>query len=132
MPGFVSGGTIASFANDLPNTWHHDSVYQTYRTGTPLSYSFDVANGNYTVHLYFVEPTGTVNASGNRRLMDIALEGTTVLSNFSPFEVFNNAYRGHVRLFDVAVTDGVLNVSITRSASSNQDPVLSAISVIKR
>jgi hypothetical protein len=132
VPGFVSGGSIASISNNITNTSLHDEIYQTYRTGTPLSYRFDVANGPYTVQLYFVEPSTSVNASNNRRLIDITIEESVVLTGFSPFEVLTSANTGHIRVFDTTVSDGALNVVLSRSASSNQDPVLSAITVIRR
>lgn len=129
VPGYVSGGTTGSNTGvSIVNT-DNDTLYHTYRQGATLSYSFDVPNGNYTVKLYFAELDATINGGANRRRADISIEGSTVLSNYSPYEATGSTGKANIRVFDTSVSDGVLNVVITRSGSSNQNPRLAAIAV---
>lgn len=129
VPGWVSVGTAGSNTGVAITNTVNDTLYHTYRQGATVSYSFDVPNGDYTLQLYFAELDGTINGSGNRRLADISVEGATVLSSYSPFESTAVTGKADIRSFNVTVSDGVLNLIMTRSAASNQDPRLAAISV---
>jgi Tfp pilus assembly protein PilV len=140
QPGYVTGssGTTGSNVVDIVNTdGNDDGIFQYYREGTgstQVNYSFDVANDQYTVDLYFAELNAAVTGSApNRRLIDIYIEG--ILKNtsaYSPYETTGGANRGNIQSFDVTVADGVLNASIRRNASSNHDARISGIVVRKR
>jgi hypothetical protein len=128
VPGWVTGGSSGSNAGAVTNT-ADDTLYQTYREGATISYNFDLPNGKYTVQLYFAELDPTVNGSSNRRLADISLEGGTVLSGYSPFETTGSTGKADIRSFDVTLADAVLNLVMSKSAASNQNPRLSAIAI---
>jgi len=140
QPGYVTGssGTTGSNVVDILNaSATDDPLYQYYREGTSstnVDYSFDVANGAYTVFLYFAELNSTITGSApNRRLMDIYLEGSLQnASGYSPYETTGATYLGNIQYYDITVADSVLNVSIRRNASSNYDARISGIKVRKR
>lgn len=136
IPGFVDGGTVVSntgltMRNIEPSLISDQALYYTYRTGNPLSYAIDVENGIYWLVLYFTEPDTSVDAGSNSRVMDITTENGTFASRYSPYQaLFGGANRYAVTLGKaVQVTDGTLNISLTPSAGSANDPVLMGLSL---
>jgi len=141
QPGYVTGSSGTTGSNttqSIVNVSTTDApLYQYYREGTgstTVDYSFDVPNGNYTVYLHFCEMNATITGSSpNRRLMDIYLEGTLQNSTaYSPYETTGGSYRANIQAYDITVSDNVLNVSIRRNASSNNDARISGIKIMKR
>jgi hypothetical protein len=106
-----------------------DSLYQTWRSAAPISYQVDVDNGLYQVQLHFAETDNTINSTSNRRLANIVLENSTVVSNYSPFETTGAIGMAHIQQFLVRVTDGQLNISVARASSSHQNPRLAGLLV---
>jgi hypothetical protein len=136
VPGFVSGATTGSVssATDILNTTN-DTLYRTYREGSPLSYSLDVPNGDYSVQLHFAELDATVGTASNLRRVDIVLEGSTVATNFSPRETCGSAANTACSVvYTVTVSDGVLNIVLNKSATSgaSYNPRMAAIMVRRR
>lgn len=96
---------------DAPN-----ELFSSYRwdggvAGDPLSkemrWIFPLPNGNYTVHLYFVENwTGATTAG--KRVFDVLAEGQVVLNDYDIFADagFNKAVK---KSFNISVADGNLN-----------------------
>ena len=141
QPGYVTGSSGTTGSNttqSIVNVSTTDApLYQYYREGTGstnVDYSFDVPNGDYTVYLYFAEMSATITGSApNRRLMDIYIEGSLQNSSaYSPYETTGGSYRANIQDFDVTVSDNVLNISIRRNASSNNDARISGIKIMKR
>jgi hypothetical protein len=140
VPGYVTGssGTTGSTATDIVNTsGNDDSLFQNYREGTGstnVNYSFPVSNNTYTVRLLFAEVNSTITGiAPNRRLMDIYIEGALQNSTaYSPYESTGGTYRANVKTYNVTVSDGVLDISIRRNASSNTDARISGISISPR
>ncbi len=131
-PGYVTGsaGTTGTAATAILNTTN-DTIYQTYRDGTTLNYNFDLSNGRYTVQLLFAELDATINGGANRRLCDATIEGASVMTSYSPFESVGYA-KAHIKSFETTLTDGVLNLSLTRSATSNQNCRVSGVIISRR
>lgn len=140
QPGYVSNmGTTGSTGSNIVNAndTYDDTLYQNYRIGTSntnLDYNFDLISGSYTVKLYFCETNASVTGTApNRRLMDIYLEGALRNATaYSPYETTGGAYRANVVTYDVDVSDGTLNVSVRKNSSSNNDAILSGITIQKR
>jgi len=140
QPGYVTGSTGVTGSNvvDIVNTsGADDGLFQYYREGSSggnVDYKFDVPNGDYLVGLYFAEVNATVTGSNpNRRLMDIYIEGTLKNSTaYSPYETTGGSYRGNVQTFTTTVADSVLDLSIRRNASSNNEVRISGIVLQKR
>lgn len=134
VPGYLSAGITnpTSPMPTAPNNTADPLLFQTYREASTLSYNFDVENGEYMVQLYVAEMDNTVtNSAPNRRSFDVSLEGKNVLSNYSPFAKFGYQ-KAQVLTFNTTVSDGVLNLQVSKNGSnSDKDPQLSGI-VLKR
>ncbi|WP_373531019.1 malectin domain-containing carbohydrate-binding protein [Vampirovibrio sp.] len=104
--------------------------YGVVRTAAAFNYNANVSNGLYTVKLYFVEN----NQPG--RLMDITIEGK-LMNPGNPSNAYlrcgNRYYCGNVQMFDVMVSDGVLNIQVSAaSAATHTSSFINAITIIKR
>lgn len=138
QPGYYTGVTTTTSSNTAQNILNVSSadysLFQYWREGSTVDYRFDVPNGNYTVKLYFSEMTSGINSTNNRRLSNINLESTLMNATaYSPYEtVGNQLYMGNIQSYDVTVTDGVLNLSLVKNASSANNPRLSGILIKKR
>jgi beta-galactosidase len=105
-------------------------LFQTFRYGRDkLRYTFPVANGDYRVELYFVEPWigigGGVDGSG-RRLFDVAVNNRTVLRDL---DIWKEAGTHTVlrKIIPVHVTNGRIVVSFPRVTVGQA--VISAIAI---
>jgi len=114
----VVGGETATINPTVPtlNT-DDDELFQSYHYGNH-SWNIPVpAAGNYVVTLRFVANSGDLVGG---RLFNIAIEGTTVRTNFdirsNPATPVNTA---RDEVIPVAVTDGVLNIQFTNVNNTN-------------
>lgn len=72
--------------------------------------------GIYAIELYFAE---TFHTASDQRVFDVAIEGTTVLDDYDIFDAAGGGDIAIVETFDdVSVTDGILNITLTRSTGS--------------
>lgn len=108
----VTGGNSATInpTVGVSNTGD-DTIFQSYRWGTHTWNISGLEPGEYQVRLRFVANSG--DTVGSRRF-NIAMEGTTVRSNFdiraNPATAINTARDEYE---NVVVTDGVLNIQFT-------------------
>lgn len=107
-------------------------LFQTFRYGKDkLQYKFDVANGEYRVELYFIEPWlgigGGINATG-MRLFDVAINGKIVLNDL---DIWNEAGTNSAlkKTVKVKVVNGKMVISFPESKSGQA--VISAIAIAK-
>ncbi len=104
----------------LYNRWRYD--YK--KTG--FGYRVPLANGQYTIKLGFAE---TNNNVVGKRLADVEIEGTQVLSGYDI--VAEGGYRHAVtRTFVVSLSDGELNIDVFTSAGSETGAILNCFEVI--
>jgi chitodextrinase len=91
-----------------------------------LVYSFDVANGNYTVNLYFAETYSGAAVVGGR-VFDILMEEQLVQDNLDIYSEagINTAL---MKSYPVSVTDGQLNIKFLHNI---ENPSLGAIEIFK-
>jgi prepilin-type processing-associated H-X9-DG protein len=83
--------------------------WATHRFGPAFSFNRPVANGHYAVFLGFAEPDA--NAVPGTRTFDVFAEGVQVLDDYDIVKDIRFARREVAREFDVAVTDGSLDLS---------------------
>jgi len=105
--GYVTMSGTYSTSNTInPNCGYPNAMKkERYKAG---SYKFDVANGNYTVKLYFTESYFT--ASGKRKF-DVKIENTLKLDDFDIYVAAGGQNKGIEKVFTgIAVTDGQLNI----------------------
>ncbi|MCK9532805.1 MAG: malectin, partial [Gammaproteobacteria bacterium] len=106
-----------------------DTLYQSQRwddkEAPELAYAFALPDGDYVVHLHFVEFWDGAFAVG-KRLFDVWLEGQRVLKRFDVYAEAgaNNAL---VKSFPVTVSDGQLDLLFTHI---KQNPMISAIEIV--
>lgn len=135
VPGLVASYSYdATACPDIINTTgNDDNLLCKNSFGASISYSADVENGPYTVKLYFAEINSSINGTTNRRLADITIEGVQMTqAPYSPYEATGGTGRAHVKMYDVNVSDGTLNITISKNASSNDSNVfVNAIQILK-
>jgi hypothetical protein len=78
--GFTGGSTALVPGRAIGNTVD-DTLYQSERYGS-FSYSFTMPEGSYLVTLKFAETHYTNSVPSGQRLFNVAINGTTVLTNF--------------------------------------------------
>ena len=110
--GFTAGTAFSSTA-EIAGT-ADDALYRTIRNNPQFEYRFDLPADDYMVTLRFAEIQPTNFAVG-RRVFNVSLEGGTVLAGFDIFATAG-ANTALDRTFEVAVTDGTLNVAFARTA----------------
>lgn len=83
-------------------------LYQSEKAGN-VTYSYDIPvdNGDYTVTLKFAEIWWT---AAGKRVFNVAIEGTTVISDLDIFVAAGGAYKAYDRILKVNVSDAVLNI----------------------
>ena len=121
------GGDAAAIPAGVPQ-----DVLNTARSSdAPFAYSIPVSdlagNGNYTVTLHFAE-LFPGNQTAGQRSFDVAIEGQT-LGALDDVDPSAGVGAGDVLTvsYDVAVTDGTLNIAFQQDLSDN--PIVNAIEV---
>jgi hypothetical protein len=104
-----------------------DALYQSYREN-PKEYKFTVPNGNYAVTLGFAELTATKDTD---RIMQISIEGAVVEPALNLF-VDPGPRTAVDKVYNVSVTDGVLNIAFAKASGSAKEPIVNAIGVRSR
>ena len=121
-------GNVYSVANAIAGTVD-DPLFQTERwdaaTAPELQYSLPVANGKYTVNLYFAE-NYSLNQAVGKRVFDVFMEGQLAYDNLDIFQLAG-ANTALILSKDVNVSDSSLTISFGHVADS---PKISAIEVI--
>jgi hypothetical protein len=116
-------GCDSESTQDLFRCEHFDRT-----TGSELSYSFAVPNGEYLVNLLFANTfLGTVDAGS--RQFGITLEGTPVYESFDQVAAAGGSAIAVVRSAIVTVADGSLDVGFVHEL---ENPTVKAIEVLRR
>ena len=103
---FSSGGTARTVTNSISTSGLTNAapqaVYQSERFGN-VTYTFPslVASASYTVRLHFAELFQT---AAGKRLFNVAINGTTVLSSFDIFAATGAAFKATLREFTTTAT----------------------------
>ncbi|MFK7812035.1 MAG: malectin [Maribacter sp.] len=134
-------GTTEAYSNpnvtEIANT-ELDEIYLTERVSVtrgdalPFSYEIPIENGTYTVKFYFAEIFwGVTNpqmldGGASSRIFDMNLEEQDILNSFDIFTKAGGAATAITRMYDIEVTDGVLNIDFLTSVDR---PKVSAIEI---
>jgi hypothetical protein len=103
-----NAGNLYSTTNAIVGTGT-PNLYQTERYGD-FQYQFNVPNGTYTVNLKFAEIFMT---SRGERVFNVAINGSTVLSNFDIVGQAGTAFTALDKSFPVSVNTGVITIQFT-------------------
>jgi len=114
--GYVTAGLANTVANTIVNSGTQQALYQSERYATPLEYKFTVPNGTYMVTLKNAELYWT--ASG-QRVFSVAINGTTVLSNFDIFAQVGE-FVADDHSFVVNVAGGLIDIVATATVDNAQ------------
>jgi len=109
------GGTITGTSDPL--------LYQDYRLSMS-SYSFAVANGVYLVTLKFAETGAT---AAGQRIFNVAINGSTVLTNFDIYAAAGGEFKAVDRAFPITVANGTVSIAFTNIKSVAR---ISALSIL--
>lgn len=120
--GYIGGETETCINPGLYGGAIDGALYRTTRTGFS-EYRFDVPDGFYSVRLRFVEKC---EHGPGFRVFDIEMEGIPVRTGFDIAAEVGKDYALDYT-FPAAVTDGVLNVTVTPVMGS---PTIAAIAVV--
>jgi hypothetical protein len=120
--GFAGGSTFRT-TTAIHNTTA-PTLYQTIRYGT-FSYQFSVPAGNYQVNLKFAEIFYTTTGA---RQFNVAINGTTVLSNFDIVAAAGGAFTAIDKSFQVATSGGSIAIQFTLGSADS--PQVNAIEIV--
>ncbi len=124
---FNGGSTIAE-GTTIAGT-NDSTLYDTQRYGASFSYSFNVPAGSYQVSLLFAETYSGDFAKGDR-VFNVAIDGTTVLSNFDVYGQVG-ANTADVQVFNnIAPTSGVITITFTGTSSTDTNAMVEALQVV--
>lgn len=117
--GFGTGSVIYS-GDNAPISGSPAGMLPLYRTsryayiGESFSYRFAVPNGRYDVTLKWAE----YRSSSQGMLMDVVIEGNTVLTNFDPVTAAGGVRIAYDRTFTTTVLDNELRIDFNGSLAA--------------
>lgn len=120
--------------SDILNTGD-DVIYRTERYAGSFGYNIPVVNGSYNISLHFAElyygAQGGQPSNGGpgKRVFNVSLEGTQVLTNFDTWVAAGNAAgTATVQTFtNIPITDGQVNLQFTAVVNNAK---VNAISIV--
>jgi len=119
----ATGGSTYGSAQYIANT-SVPQLYTSERYATgPLTYSFNVPNGTYTITLKFAE---IYFWTAGQRVFNIAINGQTVAWNFDPAAAAGGANIAVDRTFTTTVGNGNITISLSPVV---ENPKISAIEI---
>jgi hypothetical protein len=122
--GFT-GGSPYSVTNTITNT-ADPTLYKTSRYGASFSYAMSAPAGTYSVTLKFAEP---VWSAKGKRVFNVAINGTTVLSRFDIFAAAGAEFKAVDETFPLTMTSsGTITITFTTGSAGN--PLVNAIQVV--
>ncbi len=120
-----------SAVTDPPPT----SVLQSYaqtngNVGSFSRYEIPLADGDYQIRLFFVDPTSSVV---NQRKFDVTLQGQTVLTNYDIFADAGAVRKAVVKTFSFTASEGNgLQLDLTnRSSGFNGNAIINAFEITR-
>ena len=129
--GFSGGFTTSVSSTTAIGNTVDDALYHNERWGA-FTYTFTVPAGSYQVTLKFAEMYFTTGAASGQRLFNVAINGTTVLTNFDIKSAAGGANIAVDRTFAVNAGAGNNNLQIQFIHVSGQpdNPKVDAIEIV--
>jgi hypothetical protein len=118
-----TGGSPYTVTQTIANT-SDPTLYKTSRFGPSFSYAIKAPVGTYLVTLKFAELYWT---AAGRRVFNVAINGTRVLSNFDIFKAAGAAFKAVDVTFKVT-SSGTITIQFTTGPAGN--PLVNAIQVV--
>jgi hypothetical protein len=129
--GFAGGNTASVPASTPIANTVDDTLYQSERYGA-FTYTFTVPAGGYQVTLKFAETYFTSGASSGQRVFNVAINGTTVLTNFDIKAAAGGANIAVDRTFTVTAgaSSNNLQIQFIHLATQADLPKVDAIEIV--
>ena len=118
-----TGGSSYSVTNTITNT-SDPTLYKTSRYGASFSYAISAPAGTYLVTLKFAEP---VWSATGKRVFNVAINGTAVLSKFDIFAAAGAEFKAIDKTFTVT-SSRTITIQFTQGSAGN--PLVNAIQVV--
>ena len=99
-----------------------------YNAGGPVTYRYDVQDGNYQIILKFAETYSGAQYVGGRTF-DITINGTTVATKFDIYKEAGAGYKGVDKAYYVTIAGSPLTISFVSNGGAN-NPKIDAIEVL--
>ena len=117
--------SISVVTNDDPQ------IYRTSRENMS-DYNIPVVNGSYSVRLHFAETSpnqfGPINGPG-KRVFNVSVE-SSVLNNLDIYGQTNGKNVAIVKVFNVTVSDGMLNIHFSPTSPTTGAPIIQGIEIL--
>ncbi|HJT24285.1 MAG TPA: malectin domain-containing carbohydrate-binding protein, partial [bacterium] len=107
-------GTAYTSTGPISNT-QDQSLYESERAASGVTYTFTLPNQVYNVTLKYAE---TYNTAAGQRVFNVVLNGATVLANLDLYAATGGKNIAYDRTFPVTVTNGTLELDETASIQS--------------
>ncbi len=121
-----TGGTQPSASTNTVSGTTDSALYQTQRYGNPFSYTFNVPAGSYQVTLKFAETYWT---AAGQRVFNVAINGSTVLTNFDIFATAGGANIAVDKVFsNISPSNGTITINFGPVSADNA--VIQAIQIV--
>ncbi len=118
-----TGGSVYTTTSTITNT-ADPTLYKTSRYGSSFKYAITAPAGSYSVTLKFAELYWT---SAGKRVFNVAINGTNVLSNFDIFAAAGASLKAVDKTFTVTST-GTITIQFSTGTAGN--PLVNAIQVV--
>jgi len=118
-----TGGSVYTTTSTITNT-ADPTLYKTSRYGSSFKYAITAPAGSYSVTLKFAELYWT---SAGKRVFNVAINGTNVLSNFDIFAAAGASLKAVDKTFTVTST-GTITIQFSTGTVGN--PLVNAIQVV--
>jgi endo-1,4-beta-xylanase len=119
------GQSVSVVTNDDPK------IYQSARENMS-DYLIPVTNGTYTVRLHFAETSpsrwGTISGAG-QRVFNVSVESST-LNNLDIYGQTGGKNVAIVKVFNVTVSDGMMNIHFSPVSSLTGAPIIQGIEIL--
>jgi hypothetical protein len=122
----TAGGNATANVSGTTNPKLFQSDRWNASTSTPLIYTFNVANGSYTVNLYFAE-TSLAEERVGARVFNVSLQGTPFLQKFDIFSQAGGANKALMESGTATVTAGKLTIEFDNVV---QNSAIDAIEIL--
>ena len=118
-----TGGSVYTTTSTITNT-ADPTLYKTSRYGSSFKYVITAPAGSYSVTLKFAELYWT---SAGKRVFNVAINGTNVLSNFDIFGAAGASLKAVDKTFTVTST-GTITIQFSTGIAGN--PLVNAVQVV--
>ncbi|MCA9137633.1 MAG: right-handed parallel beta-helix repeat-containing protein, partial [Planctomycetales bacterium] len=127
---FTQSVDVSAVTNPPPLAVLQKFVQANGSVGQPMRYDVPLADGDYQIRLFFVDPTAT---AANQRRFDVTLQGQTVLTNYDIFADAGATRKAVAKTFTFTASEGGgLQLDLTnRTSGFNATAIINAFEITR-